>query len=157
MVIVLGAGLLQRVAPTDTGKSVEIGIIGMDFCAILYRQCCDMRVRYKIRSASGDGEIAAEVLQVTSARIERHDVIALEPGYHIIDSLYGRECDAHCPWVGHQSHEPGRYTPRQPDLFFSTEQSIPPLSGDVVVYRSIVVSVNQQIDVRDDHQSLLLR
>ena len=134
--------MLQRIAPTDTRKSVEIGIIRMDFSAVLYRQCCDMRVRHKISSASGDGEIAAKVLQVSSIRIEGHDVIALEPGNHIIGSLYGRKRDAHCSRVGHQSHEPSRYAPGQADLFFTTEQPTPPSSSDVVVCCPIVVSVN---------------
>ena len=95
-----------------------------------------------------------EVGQVLSARVDWRNMGELKPLLHVVDRfLGGCRMDEH-PGVSHQPHEAGRYDPRDADSLYAVDQALPPASGGVVIRRSAVVGVDQQVEVGDYHPAL---
>ena len=54
-------------------------------------------------------------------------------------------------WMGHQTNESARGNPRQPDRRAAIEAGFPPCTGFKVKGGALVVSVNKQVDIWNDH------
>ena len=139
----------EGVAPSEAGKAAEVGVVGVNLGLVLHGYGGYVRVGHQVRADAGRDEISPEVDQVAGPGVDRDHVGEQEP---LPDAVHrfrrGCRLDQH-PGVRHQPHEAGRHHPGNAHSLRAVDQAFPPESCRIVIRRSVVVGIYQQVQVRD--------
>ncbi len=143
-----------RVAPAEAGEAAEVGVVGLDLSLMLHGDSGDVAVGHQISADSCGGEVSPEVGQVVGSGIYRGDVGELEPLVHVVNGLPGGSRAGEHFGVSHQPYEARRHHPQGSYSLCAVDQVFSPAPGGVVQGSPVVVGVDEQIEVGDNHRAL---
>ena len=108
-----------------------------------------MGIGYQVGAYACSDQVSAEIGQMVDTRIDRDYLRKAKPlGYEV--HRFSRCCRvSQHPGISHQTHKPCYDDPRDSDSFTSIDQVLPPIPGQGVEGRSVVVGIDEQVEVRD--------
>lgn len=146
------ASLFQRIAAIEGGEPPEIMVRGVDGAAVGDCQRGNLGVGDEV-AAGGCGflEEVQDLGDVIDVWLENSTDFSVEPACH----MPGRFRQCHRPNVsagtGGDADEGEEYRMGQPHRLVAREALLPPLASAGMKRRGIVVGIQQQIGVGDDH------
>ncbi len=140
------------VHPSQIGEAGEVGVGSVKDVAALHCEDGEVRVRREIRCRSEPFEFAAKPREMRVRRLWDMNVRQVEPTLYSPHNVGHRKGPAHDPAVGGDPDEAEKRGPSEPDALGARQTVIPPASRPVVKKRVGVVRVDEQIDIRQDHE-----
>lgn len=130
---------------------MKIGIRAVEFCLMFNSDGSELGIRGKIPSYTNTFEVAEEKLCKPITRMENANGCRIQPLTNTARRLLCTHRLFHDPWICHQANKSAYDNPRQAHRNLSVKHSLPPNFGLLMLWSLVVVGVNQQINVWDDH------
>lgn len=147
----VGNARLERVAPAEAGEAAEVGVAGVEFGLVFDGEGGDVGVGDQVAADARGSESATHEDEVLPAGVQGRDVGCAKPQVDEVQRLLNCRRMLTQTRMRQQAYESNRDYPRDPNSFRPVEQPFPPMAGRTVKGRAVVLGVEQQIDLRNDH------
>jgi len=125
----------------------------MNLGLMLDGECGNVGVGDEVSSDTGSHNELAEYGQMLGTGVKRGYLGQAEPFPNQIDRPFWGDRSNRRSVLGDDPNESRSHHPRKPDSLSPVGHFLPPVAGLLVEWRILVVGVDQQVDVGDDHRS----
>lgn len=143
--------LFTGIDPAQATKAAEVCICGIQYVAALHGQGGEVRVGGQIPRGPQSFKCLAKPREVLLRRVGYVNVRKLKPALDTIEHLPHGQRPRHNPSVGGDADKAQERSPRKPYALGSGEALIPPPPRRFVYRRVGIMSVNENVDVGENH------
>jgi hypothetical protein len=142
---------LQWIEPSKAIEPGEIVVGAVQLRLVFHGERGELGVGRQIAGGAESGEIVQEQLLESRAGLHDPDGRLRQPGTHVTEgggNIKGGNQDS---GMSHQSDETADSNPGEPDRCLTVQQLLPPFPGQQVLRSLIVIRVDEEVKVRNDH------
>ena len=130
-------------------EPAEVQVVGVDLRLVLHCHRGYVGVGHQVPANTGGNQVSAEMGEMFGSGVNRNHLRETKPFLDEANGFIRGSRVRQYAGVSRQPNESRGNNPRDPDTFLDVDQSFPPTLIGVVIGSSIVVGVDQQIEVRD--------
>jgi hypothetical protein len=142
----------KRITPTQALEAVELSICAQQLALMFHGQRRKISVRRQVPGCAQFIEKTKKTVSKHLAGLQHDHTRLIKPGSNMADRNRHLQRRPQHTRMRHQPDKPRRHDPWQADGICSVERSFPPSPGGFVLRVGPVVSIDKEVNIRNDHE-----